>query len=85
MTSITVRNVPEDIHRAIKARAALHGRSAQAELLDILEKAAKPKRRLKLGSLLVAIANEAGPLTTTEADALAGMRDKTPAEPVKFE
>ncbi|MGD3046517.1 FitA-like ribbon-helix-helix domain-containing protein [Xanthomonas oryzae pv. oryzicola] len=28
MPSFTVRNIPDDVHRAIRARAALHGRRA---------------------------------------------------------
>jgi plasmid stability protein len=85
MPSITIRNVPDEVHRAIRVRAALHGRSAEAELRDILEKAAKPEGRLKLGSLLVSIAREAGGLTDAEAEHFDRLRDKTPAEPIPFE
>lgn len=60
MASITIRNVPEEVHRAIRVRAAMHGRSAEAEIRSILEQAAKPEGRLKLGSLLASIAREAG-------------------------
>jgi antitoxin FitA len=34
MGSITVRNVPDEVHRAL--RAARHGGSAEAEIRDIL-------------------------------------------------
>ena len=85
MPSITVRNVPEEVHRALRVRAAQHGRSAEAEIRDILEKAAKPEGRLKLGSLLVSIAREAGGLTDAEAEHFNQLRDKTPAEPMRFE
>ena len=34
MPSITVRNVPDDVHRALRVRAARHGRSPEAELRD---------------------------------------------------
>lgn len=85
MPSITIRNVPDDVHRAIRVRAAMHGRSAEAEIRDILEKAAKPEGRLKLGSLLTSIAREAGGLTDAEAEHFNQLRDKTPAEPVSFE
>jgi len=85
MPSITIRNVPDDVHRAIRVRAAMHGRSAEAEIRDILEKAAKPEGRLKLGSLLTSIAREAGGLTDTEAGHFDQLRDKTPAEPMSFE
>lgn len=82
MPSLTIRNVPEDVHRAIRVRAALHDRSTEAELRDILEKAAKPEGRLMLGSLLVSIAREAGGLTKDEAAHFDQLRDKTPAEPM---
>lgn len=85
MPSITIRNVPDEVHRAIRVRAAMHGRSAEAEIRDILEKAAKPEGRLKLGSLLASIAREAGGLTDAEAEHFDRLRDKTPAEPMKFE
>ncbi|MGC8518570.1 MAG: FitA-like ribbon-helix-helix domain-containing protein [Steroidobacteraceae bacterium] len=85
MPSITIRNVPDEVHRAIRVRAALHGRSAEAELRDILEKAAKPEGRLKLGSLLVSIAREAGGLTDAQAEHFEQLRDKTPSVPMRFE
>ncbi len=82
MPSITIRNVPEEVHRAIRVRAATHGRSTEAEIRDILEKAAKPEGRLKLGSLLVSIAQEAGGLTDAEAQGFDQLRDKAPTEPM---
>ena len=85
MPSITIRNVPDEVHRAIRVRAAMHGRSAEAEIRDILEQAARPEGRLKLGSLLASIAREAGALTDAEAEQINQLRDKTPAEPMKFE
>ena len=85
MSSITVRNIPDEVHRAIRVRAALHGRSAEAEVRSILEQAAKPEGRLKLGTLLAPIAREAGGLTDEELALFENARDKTPAEPVRFE
>lgn len=85
MPSITIRNVPDEVHRAIRVRAAMHGRSAEAEIRDILEQAAKPEGRLKLGSLLASIAREAGGLTDAEAEQINQLRDKTSAEPMRFE
>jgi plasmid stability protein len=85
MVSITIRNVPDDVHRALRVRAATHGRSTEAEIRAILEQAAKPGGRIKLGSLLASIAREAGGLTEAEADHFTQLRDKTPAEPINFE
>ncbi|WP_431323228.1 FitA-like ribbon-helix-helix domain-containing protein [Rhizobium sp. YTU87027] len=85
MPSITIRNVPDEVHRAIRVRAAINGRSAEAEIRSILEQAAKPEGRLKLGTLLTSIAREAGGLTDAETERLNQLRDKTPAEPMNFE
>lgn len=85
MRSITVRNIPDEVHRAIRVRAAMHGRSAEAEIRDILEQAARPEGRLKLGSLLTSIAQEAGGMSNAEAERINRLRDKTPAEPMDFE
>ena len=85
MASITIRNLPDEVHRALRVRAAQHGRSTEAEIRGILEQAAKPEGRLKLGSLLTSIAREAGALTDAEADRLDQLRDKSPAEPMSFE
>jgi plasmid stability protein len=52
MPSVTVRNLPDEVHRAIRVRAAQHGRSIEAEMRDILESAVKPQTRVKLGSML---------------------------------
>jgi plasmid stability protein len=79
MSSITVRNIPEETHRALRVRAALAGRSTEAEVRAILESAARPDDRVKLGSLLAEISQQAG-----GAD-LAIERDKTPTEPLSFE
>lgn len=85
MAVLTVRNLPDDVHRALRVRAAQHGRSTEAEIRDILEKAAKPEGRLKFGSLLASIAREAGGLTDAEVEVFNQIRDKTPAEPMRFE
>ena len=54
MPAVTIRNLPEETHRALKQRAAVHSRSTEAEIRHILEEAVRPKARLKLGSALAA-------------------------------
>jgi hypothetical protein len=44
MSSITIRNLPEETHRALRLRATLAGRSTEAEVRAILEQAARPAR-----------------------------------------
>jgi plasmid stability protein len=85
MAVLTVRNLPDEVRRALRVRAAIHGRSTEAEVRAILEAAVKPEGRLKLGSLLASIAREAGGLTDAEARHFDQLRDKTPAEPMHFE
>lgn len=41
MAILTVRNVPDEVHRALRLRAAEHGRSTEAEVREILESAVK--------------------------------------------
>lgn len=84
MPSITVRNVPDEVHRAIRVRAAQHGHSAEAEIRDILESAVKPQGRIKLGSLLAEIGRKIK-LTDEEFAILENVRDKTPARAASFE
>lgn len=80
MATMTVRNLPDEVHRALRVRAAQHGRSTEAEVRAILEEAVKPEGRLKLGSLLADIGRRAK-LTDAEHAGFT-QRDKTPAEPL---
>ena len=83
MAVLTVRNLPEEVHRALRLRAAGHGRSTESEVRAILEAAVKPAGRLKLGSLLAQIGRELQ-LTDQEAELL-NQRDKSAPPPVNFE
>ena len=81
---LTVRNVPDEVHRALRVRAAMHGRSTEAEVRVILEDAVKPQGRVKLGSLLADIGHRAK-LTDDEFAVFEQMREKTRARLVSFE
>lgn len=81
MASITVRNVADEVHRALRVRAAKRGRSTEAEIREILETAVKPQKRLKMGDALAAIGRKHG----LEDQDLNFERDKVPAEPTRFE
>ena len=59
-TAVTIRNIPLETHRALRIRAAQHGRSTEAEIRFILEAAVKTENRVKLGSLLTQIGQEIG-------------------------
>ena len=55
MANLTVRNVPDEVHRALRARAAQHGRSTEAEVREILARAVKAEKRLRIGDALAAL------------------------------
>jgi plasmid stability protein len=79
MPAVTVRNLPEETHRALKVRAAHNGRSTEAEIRMILEEAVSPRTRIKIGSELAAFGQRFGGID------LDFERDQTPAEPAVFE
>ena len=60
MAAVTIRNLSDETHRALKQRAAQHGRSTEAEIRSILEEAIRPAERIKLGSELAALAKKYG-------------------------
>lgn len=84
MPAITIRNLSEEAHRALKTRAAQNGRSTEAEIRDILETAARPPERLRLGSAIAALSRGVG-MTDEEFELFEKGLDRTPAEPFKFE
>jgi len=84
MAMLTVRNLPAEVHRALRVRAAQHGHSMEAEVREILEATVAPEGRVKLGSLLADIGRRAK-LTNEEFEVFEQMRDKTPTRPVNFE
>jgi plasmid stability protein len=80
MPILTIRNVPEEVHRALRMRAASRGHSTEAEVRDILANAVKPA--IRMGDALAKIGRKAG-LTDRDFDVF--KRNRTPAEPVRFE
>jgi plasmid stability protein len=77
MAMLTVRNLPDEVHRALRVRAAQHGRSMEAEVRDILESAIRPVGRVKLGSLLADMGRKAR-LSDKEFAVFEQVRDRTP-------
>lgn len=84
MAMLTVRNLPDEVHRALRVRAALHGHSTEAEVREILAIAVKPESRVLLGDALAALGRKIG-LTNEDFEILDQVRDKTPAESLRFE
>lgn len=84
MAMLTVRNLPDEVHRALRVRAARNGHSMEAEVRQILESAISPQGRVKLGSLLADMGRRAR-LTDEEFGVFEQVRSKVPARPVNFE
>jgi plasmid stability protein len=69
MAAVTIRNLSKEAHRALKVRAARHNRSAEAEMRAILEAAARPEGRLRLGTALSEMSRKIG-LSNADVEAL---------------
>ena len=79
MPALNVRNLSEQTHRALRLRAAEHGRSTEAEIRAILDEAVRPRAQPRLGALLSAIGAEFGGVE------LEIERDPHPVEAALFE
>ncbi len=84
MAMLTVRNLPDDVHRALRLQAASHGQSTEAEVRQILAKAVNPPHRIKMGDAMSALAKQTG-LTNEDVEALGEIRPRIAAEPMRFE
>jgi len=84
MAMLTVRNLPDDVHRALRVRAAQHGHSTEAEVREILAMAVKPESRVRVGDALAALGRQIG-LSNEDFEIFDQVKDKTPAEPLRFE
>ena len=78
MAVVTVRNLPDEIHRALKLRATQNGRRTEARIREILENAVRPKARNRIGTEWAAFRRRLGKLD------LDITRDQTPAKPADF-
>lgn len=84
MAVLTVRKVPEEVHRALRARATKHGRSAEAEVRSILEEALLADSDSRVGDELATLGRALN-FTDDDIDAVLAQRDPTPAQPVVLE
>ena len=78
MSAVTIRNISDETHRALKSRAVKNARSTEAEIRAILDEAVRPADRVKLGSLLHEIGRKHG------MSDLIFDRDKSSARAAKF-
>jgi len=84
MAMMTIRNIPDEVYRALRVRATEHGLSAEAEVRSILEKTVRGQSRVQLGTMLAEIGQQAC-LTDEEFAQFSQVRDKDAATPVDFE
>lgn len=84
MAMLTVRNLPDDVHRALRMQAALHGRSTEAEVREILAIAVKPEARVRLGEALATLSRNIG-LTNEDFEVFDRVSDRVPAMPLGLE
>lgn len=84
MAKLTVRNLPDEVHRALRVRAALHGHSTEAEVREILAMVVKPEQRLRMGDALAALGRDLD-LTNEDFAVFEQIGNKTPAAPVALE
>ena len=80
MAAVVVRNIPVEVHLALKVRAARHNRSAEAEIRAILESTVRPVGRLQLGTALAERSRALG-LVAGDVEALV-QADGKAAEPI---
>ena len=79
MATLTIRNLPDEVHRALRVRAAQHGRSTEAEVREILAQMVYSGSGLRLGTELKRFAEQIG---GAELDI---RRDSAPIKPASFE
>ena len=79
MAAVTIRNLSDETHRALKVRAKQKGRSTEAEIRMILDEAVNPPERLRIGTELAKLGKLFGGV---ELDI---RRDPAPMRAAKFE
>jgi len=84
MGMMTIRNIPDEIHKGLRERARRNKRSAEAEVRAILEEAIQPQAPLRMGDALAGLGKKWG-LTDEDLDAIANSRVRTTVEPIRFE
>ena len=78
MTAITIRNLPEDTHQALEARARRNGRTTEAEIHAILQRVAESEVPGGIGTSLRAVGRSIGGVDLEDG------RDRKTYEPPSF-
>jgi len=83
MAAVTIRKLNDDAYRELKRRAKAKGRSAEAEMREILEAAARPDGQINIAVALSEFGKKyRKELSQIDFDAL---RDKSEIEAAVFE
>ncbi|MYA68053.1 MAG: plasmid stabilization protein [Gammaproteobacteria bacterium] len=81
MAQITIRQIPDEVHRALKAQAQaqVQGKSAEALARTILQRGLFPADRVRPGDLLRSIWKDA------DLEDVSFERDRSPIDAASFE
>jgi plasmid stability protein len=52
MANVVIRNLPDEVHRALRAQASANGRSTEAEIRLMLTEGVRRRRRVLIGTEL---------------------------------
>lgn len=75
MASITIRNIPDEVHAAIRVRARRNGRSTEAEVRMILQAAAeRGQGGIRVGDELAALGKAFGGIELPDREPTIPMR-----------
>lgn len=83
MAMLTVRNLPDGVHRALRIQAARYERSAEEKVREILTLAVKPEGSLRIGDALGALGRNNG-LSNADVEVHSAVREQTPATLLSF-
>ena len=75
MSTLSIRNLPKDVHRELRLRAARNGRSMEAEARAILSEACRPRRPIgEVVAELIEIATVPSIVCSPEDDVRHGLK-----------
>ena len=85
MANVKIRNLPDEVHRAIRIQTAQHGHSIEAEIQSMPARESMPEGRVKLGAFLATVARNVGGLNDEEHAMFEIVRIKSLAREMDFE
>jgi antitoxin FitA len=83
--NLSIKNVPDEVARGLRNRAARNGRSLNQELLDILRQAAKDQPDVSIDTLLANVERKKPALEETTSKVLAARDAENEKAAKRFE